>query len=101
MTTTTPPLAETIDRAKREVLEDVSAGRVPCEVGSFAELHDHVDANGYGGAFEWFGSHGTDDEAMVDADCRFWNQVQDAVDAWIKAGALLDPKSYEVLPARD
>jgi hypothetical protein len=42
-------------------------------------LHDYVDANGYGGAFE----HDFDNE-----ETDFWNAVQDAVDAWIKAGGL-------------
>lgn len=71
----------TIERAKREVIEDVRAGRVPVGVRSFSELHDHVDANHYGGAFEseWDGS---------DAGCAFWNRVHDAVDGWIKAGGL-------------
>lgn len=72
-------LASTIDRAKREIVEDVLAGRVPCSVKSFAELHDHVDANGYGGAFE----------AADPNDTEFWNAVQDAADSWIKSGKML------------
>ncbi len=41
-----------IARAINEVRVDVASGLVPVTVSSFAELHDHVDANGYGGAFE-------------------------------------------------
>jgi hypothetical protein len=95
MTTTPQTLTDTIIRAKREVLSDIADGTVPATVASFSELHDYVDANYYGGAFE-------DGEAMhsvcnsSDADdtfgsgcdrcCDFWNDVQNAVDAWLKRG---------------
>ena len=76
---TAKALAAVVARSKVEILEDMHAGIVPCHVSSFAELHDYVDANGYGGAFEEpFDGSG---EA-----CRFWNAVQDTLDAWIKAG---------------
>jgi hypothetical protein len=68
-----------VERAKREVLAHVAAGIVPRTCASFSELHDYVDANGYGGAFERpFDNNETD----------FWNAVQDAVDRWIKQGGL-------------
>jgi hypothetical protein len=70
-------LLERIERAKREVLEDVAAGIVPATAAGFSELHDYVDANGYGGAFE--------DDAP-DANDEIWNELQDAVDAWIRSG---------------
>jgi hypothetical protein len=75
------PLRDTIERAKREVAADVASGLVPRGVESFAELHQYVDANGYGGAFEqpW---------NDTDEHLNFWNAVQDAVDRWIKAGGL-------------
>jgi hypothetical protein len=68
-----------VERAKREIRADITSGRVPASVASFAELHDYVDANGYGGAFEveWNDS---------DEFNAFWNGVQSAIDAWIKAG---------------
>jgi hypothetical protein len=72
-------LTERLERAKREVLADVAAGIVPLTVGSFSELHDYVDANGYGGAFE--------DDAP-DTDDEIWDAMQDAVDGWIKSGAM-------------
>jgi hypothetical protein len=80
--------------AKDEVLEDVACGRVPVTVSSFSELHDYVDANGYGGAFEWpctpsiAREIGTVSEAYVCEFTRFWNAVQGNVDAWIKAGGV-------------
>jgi len=74
---TTLPL--TIERAKVEILADAASGIVPRTCSSFSELHDYVDANGYGGAFE----HDFDND-----ETDFWNSVQDAVDAWLKAGGL-------------
>jgi hypothetical protein len=68
------------ERVKREVLYDVVAGTVPEEVSCFADLHDHVDANGYGGAFLWTGD-------FRNEHCtRLWNRVQDGVDAWLRGG---------------
>jgi hypothetical protein len=74
-----------VERAKGEIRADIAAGRVPAAVATFAELHDHVDANGYGGAFE-------DDnpapfaEGMVEEACDFWNRVQAELDAWLRNG---------------
>ena len=75
----TNELIERLERAKREVLADVAAGVVPVTVASFSELHDYVDANGYGGAFE--------DDAP-DTNDELWDALQDAVDGWIKSGAM-------------
>jgi hypothetical protein len=72
-----------VERAKREVLADIAAGRVPVTVTCFADLHDHVDANGYGGAFEDWASP---EEGQTDEFSAFWNRVQDEVDKWLKAG---------------
>ena len=72
-------LEQAIERSKSEILGDVVEGTVPATCASYSELHDYVDANGYGGAFEHdFNNEETD----------FWNAVQDAVDAWIKTGGL-------------
>jgi hypothetical protein len=74
-------LRAVVERAKREVLAHVAAGIVPRTCASFSELHDYVDANGYGGAFERpFNNDETD----------FWNAVQDAIDGWIKQGNLTE-----------
>lgn len=76
-----------IEQAKREVLRDIAEGVVPVTVGTFAELHDHVDANYYGGLFdladaELAGGADSTSEALQD----FANDVQDAVDRWLRAG---------------
>lgn len=66
---------------------------MPADVASFSKLHDHVDANYYGDAFDWWGRWAESQEPdangdveMVEADCNFWNRVQDALDQWLKAG---------------
>jgi hypothetical protein len=71
--------------ARDEVLADMDTGTVPASVRSFSTLHDHVDANGYGGAFDW-PEHSELSEAYQDAFLGFWNRVQDNVDRWLKAG---------------
>lgn len=82
--------AAVLAAAKDEVKEDVRSGRVPADVRSFSELHDHVDANGYGGAFDWPCLPSEDrDEDYLTAFCDFWNGVQDAVHEWIASGAML------------
>lgn len=71
-----------VERCKAEILADIASGRVPAAVAFFAEMHNHVDANEYGGACE--GEVDAADQAQAD----FWNRVHEAVDAWIKTGAL-------------
>ena len=78
-----PSMAETIERAKREILVSVESGLIPATVESFSALHDYCDANGFGGAF--------DEGLFPDIDCDFWNAVLDAVDLWIKAGGIHTP----------
>ena len=72
-------LEAAVERCKAEIRRHVAVGIVPATCASFSELHDYVDANGYGGTFD----HPFDTE-----ETDFWNGVQDAVDAWIKAGGL-------------
>jgi hypothetical protein len=75
-------------RAKSEIHADVRNGIVPKTVASFAELHDYVDANEYGG----FCDEGPDTAWPWDGDDALWsletqaemNDVQNALDAWIK-----------------
>ena len=45
-------LEQAVERSKSEILGDVAEGTVPATCASYSELHDHADANGYGGAFE-------------------------------------------------
>jgi len=78
----TPPwttLDRAIERSKSEILGDIAEGTIPAACASYSQLQDYVDANGYGGAFE----HDFDNE-----ETDFWNAVQDAVDAWVRAGGL-------------
>jgi hypothetical protein len=74
-------LAKRIELAKRQVIADVHAGHVPADVESFSRLHDHRDANYYGDAFE-------PDAPSCTAAAEFWNNLQDAIDRWIKGGGL-------------
>lgn len=66
-----------VKRMKEEILADVAGGKVPVSVGSFGELHDHMDANEYGGFCDG-----------ANASLEFMNAAQSEIDAWIKAGGL-------------
>jgi hypothetical protein len=70
-----------IMRAKREIREDVEAGKVPSDVDSFAQLHDYVDANEYGGLTEWGDESRT--PICTDEDVEDANHVQDAISLWL------------------
>jgi hypothetical protein len=100
---TTPTLEQTVERMKTEVISDILTGDVPSDVTSFSDLHDHVDANYYGGAFEesekMHGPHVAEEAAWqihkddaFGSGCErcttFWNAAQDAIDRWIKSGAM-------------
>ncbi len=69
-----------VSRAQSEILADVTAGVVPVTCGSFAELHNYVDANEYGGACESFSGS--------EEHCEFWNAVHDDLNEWIEEGGL-------------
>jgi len=73
-------IAMAIARSQREIIAEVKAGRTPATVASFSDLHDYADANEYGGL--------CDEGSDWDADDA--NAVQDAVDLWVKSGALAD-----------
>lgn len=75
-------LAATIARMRAELLADVLGGAVPPSVRSFADVHEHVDGNEYGGLCE----DGFDPSSEEDA--RFVSRVQSALDAWIRDGGL-------------
>ena len=84
-------LCHCLERARREILEDVLAGRISPDVTSFAQLHDYVDANEYGWGFD-LPLPSTENEAFV----AFYNRVQSALCRWIADGGILD----EVLRVR-
>ncbi len=78
-----PDFDSVVARAKAQICEDVLSGRVHCDVHSFAELHDYVDANEYGGLMDSEDVFDPSDEA-----CAFWNNVQDTLHDWIASGAM-------------
>ncbi len=73
-----------VARAKREIIADIESGRVPATVSKFSQLHDYVDANYYGGAFEAIEK--ASDEASASAVMSLYDKVQDEVDKWLRAG---------------
>ncbi len=74
--------------AKDEIRADcgMSLGAVPPTVSSFAELHDHRDANEYGGLCrqEYLDAWGIPEDLLL----RAANEIQGQIDAWIKIGGL-------------
>jgi hypothetical protein len=74
---------EAIQRAKREIADDIRDGRVHDDVHSFPELHSFVDANEYGGICEFLPI----DWCGVDQWVSLANEVQYAVDDWMRAGS--------------
>lgn len=78
-------LATSIATAKNEIIADVQNGDVPKNVKSFSHLHDFVDANLYGNVCE----EGFPQKFESSADWyAFVDEVQYAIDAWIKSGLL-------------
>lgn len=75
-----PVVDPVVARAKLEILDDVRAGVVPADVGGFSDLHDHVDANCYGGL--------CDGDWTFSENFAVENGIQDALDAWIRHGGI-------------
>lgn len=87
-------LEELTQRIKEEILSDVFHGNLPIDVKSFAELHDYVDANCYGGLcedrvfdalVEQFGGR-DDHDAIPEGMVGLINSAQNAVGDWIVRG---------------
>lgn len=72
--------AASVKTAKQEIALDIRRGRVPATVRDFGELHDHVDANEYGGMELLFNLAGSDLATDI------LNAAQDRVDEWLRAG---------------
>lgn len=76
-----PSVASIVAKSKREILADMEKGVVPRSVTRFAELHNYVDANTYGGM----------EAAVEDLDpyemVELGNAVQDQLDAWLQQRA--------------
>jgi hypothetical protein len=75
-----PDLDAAYRQAQQEILDDIASGRVPTSVTTFAELHDHVDANWYGGLFD------LEIDPSDDEQVEFGNDLQNRLDAWLRAG---------------
>lgn len=90
-------------RAKAEIRYDVGRGMVSANVGSFAELHDFVDANCYAGCCEDSTMEGlrgldlwntifpkqtdSDDEVLgSEATLDAMNEMQNELDVWLRVG---------------
>ena len=74
-------MEERILIAKSEILEDLANEKFGyLDIGNFADLHDHVDANAYGGLFDL----PFNDE--YDENIRICNTLQAALNEWIRSG---------------
>lgn len=74
-------------RARNEIRRDVAQGIVPKTVTSFAQLHDYVDANEYGGFTDETGDWAFDspEDGWTEETVAEMNHVQNALDAWLKS----------------
>ena len=72
--------------AKDEIRLDVRKGIVPRGVSSFGGLHDYVDANEYGGSGFLCHLFEPDDIELDQQQLELLNEIQDAIDKWIKTG---------------
>ena len=87
---------ELAERMKAEILEDISFGRVPRSVKNFAELHNYVDANCYGGTEEILarldakGSGSDESETTVlNALIDVMNSAMEIINVWLAEGGAL------------
>jgi len=100
-------IVATVARMKAEILENMKSGRLPVTVSGFGALHDHVDANEYGGLCEdsdSTGRKGLDlmrslfpdpkgapehDTINSQAGMDVAEEMQESVDAWLASGEYL------------
>ena len=83
-----PTIAESVARMKQEILAHIADGTVLSTITTFSELHDHVDANEYGGfcidevnaAIE--AEYSNEHSSSVD----YFNTCQNEVDQWLYRG---------------
>lgn len=80
----TPATAERVLASEilLDVRGDIMNGLVPATVGTFADLHDYVDANCYGSLDKWPGD--LNDDRFV----SMVNRAQSRVDAALREGRL-------------
>lgn len=92
-----PTIEETVARMKREILEEMDAGRIPRTVSSFSELHDYIDANELGGfceeklasdlcihfgGYDWW-SDQYNEQGLPEGMMDYINECQSAIDLWL------------------
>jgi hypothetical protein len=90
----------TIARMKKEVLEDMAAGRVPVSVKNFGDLHSHVDANYYGGFCDDKIADQLEKFYGQDNYVSFMNECQEAVHEWLEGGRSTTPEGNPVVMHR-
>lgn len=87
---TMPTVEGLAARMRAEVRADITAGTVPAGITEFAELHEHVDANAYGGAFSSVIPALYDDNDDLDPWADEYHErslrAQDLTNAWICTG---------------
>jgi hypothetical protein len=93
MTATPQAIAAAVAAVKAEITEDVANGIIPTTIADFSDLHSYVDANMYGGEhtdalYDDVLDHAEAARQGIDpyADIA---AMQQAVEDWIKSGALL------------
>ncbi|MCP3017424.1 hypothetical protein [Cupriavidus basilensis] len=79
---------DAIELGKRQILLEMNSGHIPPTVTTFAELHDYVDANEFGGLCDDGGPADTLFDRQTDAGSEVWceacNQVQAALDEFVR-----------------
>lgn len=70
--------AAIVARIKREILQDVATGVLPGMPATFAQLHDYVDANTYGGLCDVHANIDTDELITIQNEVEAW-LIQEAI----------------------
>lgn len=78
VTRTPEAIAQAAEQVKAEILQDIATGIMPFDVADFSDLHDHVDANEYGGF--------CDPDGRADWETDDWIEVQEIVHQWLVDG---------------
>jgi hypothetical protein len=91
---------EMAERIKKDILADMSAGVVPRSVKTFSQLHDHVDANCYGGSEALLdeldaAAPDTDEghTAALNALVDLMNPAMEIINAWLAGGGAFRAQS--------
>lgn len=79
-------IEEAVKLAKEQIRQDIASGVVPSGVRTFAELHDYVDANEYGGLCDMAMDvqNRDEDDDPSDQFVMFCNRVQNALNEWLE-----------------